>query len=49
VTHLIEKYVPEGATIDVYICGSPVMVDSCVEILKKKGSPEDRIFFDKFE
>jgi Na+-transporting NADH:ubiquinone oxidoreductase subunit F len=49
VTHLIEKYVPDGASIDIYICGSPVMVDSCVEILKNKGIPEDRIFFDKFE
>ena len=49
VTHLIEKYVPEGVSIDVYICGSPAMVDSCVEILKKKRIPEDRIFFDKFE
>jgi Na+-transporting NADH:ubiquinone oxidoreductase subunit F len=49
VTNLIEKYIPEGAGIDVYICGSPAMVDSCVEILKKKKIPEDRIFFDKFE
>jgi Na+-transporting NADH:ubiquinone oxidoreductase subunit F len=49
VTNLIEKYIPEGANIDVYICGSPAMVDSCVEILKKKKIPEDSIFFDKFE
>ena len=49
VTNLIEKYIPEEANIDIYICGSPAMVDSCVEILKKKGIPEDRIFFDKFE
>jgi Na+-transporting NADH:ubiquinone oxidoreductase subunit F len=49
VTSLIEKYIPEGAGIDVYICGSPAMVDSCVEILKKKKIPEDRIFFDKFK
>lgn len=49
VTSLIEKHIPEGAGIDVYICGSPAMVDSCVEILKKKKIPEDRIFFDKFE
>ena len=48
-TNLIEKYIPEGASIDVYICGSPAMVDSCVDILKKKKIPEDRIFFDKFE
>jgi len=49
VTHLIEKYIPEGAAVDVYLCGSPAMVDSCVEILKKRGIQEDRIFFDKFE
>jgi Na+-transporting NADH:ubiquinone oxidoreductase subunit F len=49
VTNLIDKYIPEGAHIDVYICGSPAMVDSCAEILKKKEIPEDRIFFDKFE
>jgi len=36
VTNLVEKYIPEGSSIDVYICGSPAMVDSCVEILKKK-------------
>jgi len=49
VTHLIDKYVSEGTNIDVYICGSPAMVDSSVETLKRKGIPEDRIFFDKFE
>ena len=49
VTNLIDKYIPEGAGIDVYICGSPAMVDSCVASLKKKKIPEDRIFFDKFE
>lgn len=49
VTGLIDKYIPEGANVDVYICGSPVMVDSCAEILKRKKIPGDRIFFDKFE
>ncbi|MBW1799503.1 MAG: 2Fe-2S iron-sulfur cluster binding domain-containing protein [Deltaproteobacteria bacterium] len=49
VTSLIEKHIPENASIDVYICGSPAMVESCLELLKKKGVPSDRIFFDKFE
>ena len=48
VTNLIEKRVPGGARIDVYICGSPTMVESCETLLKKKGIPADRIFFDKF-
>jgi len=49
VTRLIEKYIPEGANVDVYICGAPAMVDSCAEILKTKKIPKERIFFDKFE
>jgi Na+-transporting NADH:ubiquinone oxidoreductase subunit F len=49
VTNLIEKDVPEGAPIDAYICGSPAMVQSCVDLLKEKGISEERILFDKFE
>lgn len=49
VTDLIEKYVPDKAPIEVYICGSPVMVESCDELLKKKGISAEDIFYDKFE
>lgn len=49
VTKLIEKNIPENAPVDVYICGAPAMVDSCTELLAKKGIPEDRIFYDKFD
>ena len=49
VTDLIEKYTPERASIDAYLCGSPAMVESCMDLLLKKGIPRDRIFFDKFE
>ncbi|MDP8225053.1 MAG: FAD-binding oxidoreductase [Candidatus Lernaella stagnicola] len=31
-----------------YLCGSPGMIDACVEVLKKHGLPEDNIYFDKF-
>jgi Na+-transporting NADH:ubiquinone oxidoreductase subunit F len=48
VTDLIEKRIPKGADLDVYICGNPDMVDSCLEILKKKGIPENQVYFDKF-
>lgn len=48
VTNLIEKYVPDEAPVDVYICGVPAMVESCVELLGKKGIPGERIFYDKF-
>jgi Na+-transporting NADH:ubiquinone oxidoreductase subunit F len=48
VTNLIEKYIPNNAEIEAYICGSPAMVDSCETLLKEKGIPEERIFYDKF-
>lgn len=48
VTALIEKHIPEGANMDVYICGNPEMVESCLEVIEEKGIPEDRIHFDKF-
>ncbi len=48
VTDLIEDLIPEGAGYDVYICGNPDMVDSCTDLLKAKGTPEDQIYFDKF-
>ncbi len=48
VTNLIEKYIPDEAPVDVYICGVPAMVESCVELLGQKGIPEERIFYDKF-
>jgi Na+-transporting NADH:ubiquinone oxidoreductase subunit F len=48
VTDLIEDLIPEGADIDVYICGNPEMVDACFEGLLKKNIPADLIYFDKF-
>jgi Na+-transporting NADH:ubiquinone oxidoreductase subunit F len=49
VTKLMEKHIPEAAPIDAYICGSPAMVQSCVDLLKEKGISEERILYDKFE
>jgi Na+-transporting NADH:ubiquinone oxidoreductase subunit F len=48
VTDLIEKYIPENVPVEAYICGAPAMVESCEELLKKKGIPEEMIFYDKF-
>lgn len=49
VTDLIKKYVLPGEPVDVYICGAPVMVKSCMDLLIEKGIPEENIMFDKFE
>ena len=49
VTDLIKKYIPDNDQIDVYLCGSPAMVDSSAQLLSKKGIPEAHVFYDKFE
>ena len=48
VTKLIEDKIPEGADLEVYICGSPEMVDTSWDALKKKGIPDENVYFDKF-
>ncbi len=48
VTNLIEKYIPENAALDVYLCGAPPMIESCMKLLIQKGIPEDHMYFDKF-
>ena len=49
VTDLIQKYLPDDGSVDVYICGAPPMVESCVALLTEKGVLEEHIFYDKFE
>lgn len=48
VTEVVDRHVKPGAEIDAYLCGSPAMIDACVEVLGSKGVPEDHIFYDKF-
>jgi Na+-transporting NADH:ubiquinone oxidoreductase subunit F len=33
---------------EAYLCGSPGMIDACVRVLRDKGIPEERIYYDKF-
>ena len=37
-----------GESKEAYLCGNPAMVESCQELLVKKGIPQELIFFDKF-
>ncbi len=49
VTNLIEKIIPDNADLDVYLCGAPPMIESCMDLLVQKGITEEHMFFDKFE
>lgn len=48
VTDTIEKYVTNGPNSEAYLCGSAKMIDSVVELLRKKGLAEEHIYYDKF-
>lgn len=48
VTDAITKYIQDGSVCEAYLCGSGVMIDSVVELLKQKGLAEEDILYDKF-
>ncbi len=39
---------PDVGKYEGYLCGSPGMIESSVQVLTKFGIPKDRIYFDKF-
>jgi Na+-transporting NADH:ubiquinone oxidoreductase subunit F len=48
ITEVVDRHVLPGHPLDAYLCGSPMMVNACVKVLKAKGLPDERIFFDRF-
>jgi len=48
VTSVLERIIERGENKEAYLCGNPAMVESCEELLTKKGIPNELIFFDKF-
>ncbi|MFH1117471.1 MAG: 2Fe-2S iron-sulfur cluster binding domain-containing protein [Pseudomonadota bacterium] len=48
VTDVISGHVPDFSQCEGYLCGSPGLLDACVEVLVSLGIPEERIYYDKF-
>jgi Na+-transporting NADH:ubiquinone oxidoreductase subunit F len=48
ITEVVARQVQRGEEAEAYLCGSPFMIDACVTVLREKGVPDERIFFDKF-
>ena len=44
----LEKDIENADNKEAYLCGSPAMIDTVVELLKKKGFTDENIFYDKF-
>lgn len=48
ITLTLDKHIESGENKEAYLCGSPGMINACVEVLHKKGIPDERIFYDNF-
>ncbi len=48
VTHVLDRHVESCAEQEVYLCGSPAMIDAVIELLGEKGLTPERTFYDKF-
>jgi len=48
VTHAVDRMYEDCSDKEGYLCGNPLMIDSAVELFKRKGLEEDRIYYDKF-
>lgn len=48
VTTCLQRDLMDPCEREAYLCGSPKMIDSIVEVLIEKGIPEEFIFYDKF-
>jgi Na+-transporting NADH:ubiquinone oxidoreductase subunit F len=49
VTEAVKRDLQNASEYEVYLCGSPGMIDAAIKVLKEKGMTEDKIFYDKFE
>lgn len=48
ITEVVGRHVADASQAEAYLCGNPLMIDACVQVLKDKGMPEANIFYDKF-
>jgi Na+-transporting NADH:ubiquinone oxidoreductase subunit F len=48
ITAIVDRHLKSGGNVEGYLCGSPGMIDACVKVLKQKGVPEEKIYYDKF-
>jgi len=45
---VLDRRVEQGARVEVYLCGSPRLVDGCSRVLAEKGIPSGQIHHDRF-
>jgi len=48
ITDVVDRCLETVDNTEAYLCGSPLMIDACIEVLKNKGMPGELIYYDKF-
>jgi Na+-transporting NADH:ubiquinone oxidoreductase subunit F len=48
ITDVTDRHVEAGTDAEAYLCGSPGMIHAAIDVLRKKGIPDERIFYDEF-
>jgi propane monooxygenase reductase subunit len=48
ITDVVDRSESDLADVDAYLCGPPPMVDAAIDLLVRRGVPEDHIYYDKF-
>lgn len=48
ITEVVDKHVQDITGLHGLLCGSPGMINACINVLKKKGLTDNNIYFDKF-
>ena len=48
ITEVVDRNIGQADGLHGLLCGSPGMINACIQVLKKKGLTDDRIFYDKF-
>jgi Na+-transporting NADH:ubiquinone oxidoreductase subunit F len=48
ITDVIAKRMDDGSNSEAYLCGSPGMINACMNVLSSKNLPEEEVYFDKF-
>lgn len=45
---VMQEKLEDGPNSEAYLCGPPIMIEAVTEVLKNKGVPAERIWYDKF-
>lgn len=48
ITEVVSRYYKTLDNTEAYLCGSPGMIDACINVLKQKNMDDENIHFDKF-